>query len=158
MSHPAGCGSAFPTIACNAPIFLLDLEKKPSDGVKTFSHSSCVTCFYFLSPCSVPFFSFSYFPWLDFTLAPCQQIPVPMAVREGQVISWEIVPQTQRFLYEMKAVYWLREIHLFCNVMELGWPWNILMIMLLAAPSNLQWEGQEKIWISLARWFIGIWK
>lgn len=96
MSHPTGGGSAFPTIPCNARIFLLDLEKSPQIVLKP-SHSSCVTCFYFLSPCSVPFFSFSYFPWLDFTLTPCQQIAVPMSVREEQVISWEIVPQTQRF-------------------------------------------------------------
>lgn len=34
--------------------------------------------------------------------------------------------------------------------MELGWPWNILIIVVFAAPSNLQWEGQEKIWVSLA--------
>lgn len=30
-------------------------------------------------------------------------------------------------LYEVKAVYWLREIHLFWNVMELGWPQNNLI-------------------------------
>lgn len=36
--------------------------------------------------------------------------------------------------------------------MELGWPRNTLVILVLAAPS--QWEGQEKIWISLASAFI----
>lgn len=32
-------------------------------------------------------------------------------------------------LYEMKAVYCLREINLFWNVKELEWPWNILIIV-----------------------------
>lgn len=61
-------------------------------------------------------------------------------------------------LHEMKAVYWLREIYLFWNVMELGWPWSILITVVFAAPSSLQWEGQERMWISLASWCIDSWK
>lgn len=118
MPHP-GCGSAFPTISCNARIFLLDLEKSPQMVSKS-SHSSCVTCFYFLSPCSVPFFSFSYFPCLDFTLTPCQQILVPVSVREKQVISWEIVPQTQRFYMKWRLYIVLGKYIYF----EMWWSWD----------------------------------
>lgn len=146
MSHPAGCGSAFPTTPCNALIFLLDLGKSPQMVLKP-SHSSCVTCFYFLSPCSVPFFSFSYFPWLDFSLTPCQQI-------QEQVMSWEIVPQTQRFYMKWRLCIGLGKYIYF----GMWWSWDgpriISFIVVLAAPSNLRWEGQEKNWISLASWFM----
>lgn len=157
MFHP-GCGSAFPTIPCNARIFLLDLEKKSPQMVLKPSHSSCVTCFYFLSPCSVPFFSLCYFPWLDFTLTPLSADSGADVSEGGTGHQLGNCASNPEILYEMKALYWLREIHLFWNVMELGWPWNILIIVLLAAPSNLQWEGQEKIWIPLASWFVDSWK
>lgn len=96
MSHPAGGGSAFPTIPCNAHIFLLDLEKSPQIVLKP-SHSSCVTCFLLSESLLSPILLLQLFSMAGFRSHPCQQIAVPMSVREEQVISWEIVPQTQRF-------------------------------------------------------------
>ena len=83
--------------------------KKPQIVIKTALRSH-VTCSYFLSSWPVPFFSFSCFPWLLFTLLhPCwQSLQFLMQhtidsgcwclwEREGQICSWEIVPQNDRF-------------------------------------------------------------
>lgn len=158
MSHPTGCGSAFPTIPCNARIFLLNLEKSPQMVLKP-SHSSCVTCFYFLSPCSVhssPSVIFHGFHSHSLSADPGANVSEGGAGHQlGNCAS------NPEILYEMKAVYWLREIQLVWNVMEFGWPWNIFIIlswwMGIAAPSSLQWDldfFSQLIYWQLKIWFI----